>query len=235
MSQHVAARPRGWRLGQLIRVLRLQTQYCTDDLPRPRPSAYIKCSYKRLGERHDQSVRRQACPGNAERPAACPAGLGLQQRRFAPGSSSSGCSSRAGRSSVTSTRFPRAGDYQTFDLGPESVWYCSDRDGSIRGFHNVCRHRGARLLDGSGNCPATITCPYHGWSYRHDGGLVGVPMRESFPGLDRARARFAPGAGGHRPRVRLRVPRRRSAAGLEHLGQRSLRNSRPIDSRTWFR
>jgi phenylpropionate dioxygenase-like ring-hydroxylating dioxygenase large terminal subunit len=45
----------------------------------------------------------------------------------------------------------------------------------------VCRHRGARLLDGSGNCPATITCPYHGWSYRHDGGLLGVPMRESFP------------------------------------------------------
>jgi phenylpropionate dioxygenase-like ring-hydroxylating dioxygenase large terminal subunit len=50
----------------------------------------------------------------------------------------------------------------------------------------VCRHRGARLLDGSGNCPAAITCPYHGWSYRHDGGLIGMPVRESFPGLDRS-------------------------------------------------
>src|SRR5579859_4540522 len=81
---------------------------------------------------------------------------------------------------------PKAGDYETFDLGPESVMVLRDRDGSIRGFHNVCRHRGARLLDGSGNCPATITCPYHGWTYRHDGGLIGMPVRESFPGLDRA-------------------------------------------------
>ena len=81
---------------------------------------------------------------------------------------------------------PEPGDYQCFDLGPESLMVLRDRDGSIRGFHNVCRHRGARLLDGSGNCPATITCPYHGWTYRHDGGLIGMPVRESFPGLDRA-------------------------------------------------
>jgi phenylpropionate dioxygenase-like ring-hydroxylating dioxygenase large terminal subunit len=81
---------------------------------------------------------------------------------------------------------PKAGDYATFDLGGESVLALRDRDGSIRGFHNVCRHRGARLLDGSGNCPASITCPYHGWSYRHDGGLIGMPVRESFPGLDRS-------------------------------------------------
>lgn len=81
---------------------------------------------------------------------------------------------------------PRAGDYETFDLGPESVLVLRDRDGSIRAFHNVCRHRGARLLDGAGSCPATITCPYHGWSYRHDGSLIGVPVRDSFPGLQRA-------------------------------------------------
>ena len=81
---------------------------------------------------------------------------------------------------------PKAGDYETFDLGPESVMVLRDRDGSIRAFHNVCRHRGARLLDGAGNCPATITCPYHGWTYRHDGGLIGMPVRESFPELDRA-------------------------------------------------
>ncbi|MDB6083624.1 MAG: 2Fe-2S ferredoxin, partial [Gammaproteobacteria bacterium] len=38
---------------------------------------------------------------------------------------------------------PNAGDYETFDLGPESVVVLRDRDGSIRAFHNVCRHRGA--------------------------------------------------------------------------------------------
>ena len=80
---------------------------------------------------------------------------------------------------------PKVGDYATFDLGQESVMVLRDRDGSIRAFHNVCRHRGARLLDGAGTCPATITCPYHGWSYRHDGALIGMPVRESFPGLDR--------------------------------------------------
>jgi phenylpropionate dioxygenase-like ring-hydroxylating dioxygenase large terminal subunit len=81
---------------------------------------------------------------------------------------------------------PKAGDYQTFDLGSESVLVLRDREGTIRAFHNVCRHRGARLLDGAGSCPSTITCPYHGWTYRHDGGLIGMPVRESFPGLDRA-------------------------------------------------
>ncbi len=93
---------------------------------------------------------------------------------------------------------PRSGDYETFDLGPESVLVLRDRDGSIRGFHNVCRHRGARLLDGAGSCPATITCPYHGWSYRQDGGLVGVPMRDSFPGLDRAEHSLRPCASTRR-------------------------------------
>jgi phenylpropionate dioxygenase-like ring-hydroxylating dioxygenase large terminal subunit len=81
---------------------------------------------------------------------------------------------------------PKNGDYVTFDLGPESVLVMRDRDGTIRGFHNVCRHRGARLLDGAGTCPTSITCPYHGWSYRQDGGLIGMPVRESFPGIDRA-------------------------------------------------
>ncbi|HMK86838.1 MAG TPA: aromatic ring-hydroxylating dioxygenase subunit alpha [Steroidobacteraceae bacterium] len=82
---------------------------------------------------------------------------------------------------------PRAGDFETFDLGPDSVFVLRDKDGSVRAFHNVCRHRGARILDGAGNCPgATITCPYHGWSYRHDGGLVGIPKRDTFPGLERA-------------------------------------------------
>ncbi len=80
---------------------------------------------------------------------------------------------------------PRPGDYMTFELGPESVIVLRGRDGVIRAFHNACRHRGARILDGAGNCPGPVTCPYHGWSYRHDGSLVGVPIRDSFPGLDR--------------------------------------------------
>ncbi|MBS0389512.1 MAG: Rieske (2Fe-2S) protein, partial [Proteobacteria bacterium] len=71
----------------------------------------------------------------------------------------------------------KSGDFATLDLGPESVFVIRDRDGVIRGFHNVCRHRGARLVDGQGTCPTSVTCPYHGWSYRHDGSLMGMPVR----------------------------------------------------------
>jgi phenylpropionate dioxygenase-like ring-hydroxylating dioxygenase large terminal subunit len=83
---------------------------------------------------------------------------------------------------------PRAGDFHTFEFFGESVLVLRAEDGSIRAFHNVCRHRAARLLDGpSGHCGRRITCPYHAWSYALDGRLVGVPNRESFKGLDTAR------------------------------------------------
>jgi phenylpropionate dioxygenase-like ring-hydroxylating dioxygenase large terminal subunit len=79
---------------------------------------------------------------------------------------------------------PRRGDYLTLELGPESVLVLRNRDDRIVAFHNVCRHRGTRLLDGQGHCAGNIVCPYHGWSYRQDGTLAGVSRRDSFPGLD---------------------------------------------------
>ena len=81
---------------------------------------------------------------------------------------------------------PYAGDYVALEIGSESVFAVRDRDGTIRAFHNICRHRGSKMLDAKGSCPSVITCPYHGWSYRHDGSLLGVPQKESFPGLDRS-------------------------------------------------
>ncbi len=80
----------------------------------------------------------------------------------------------------------KAGDYLTFELGPESIVVLRDREGTLRAFHNVCRHRASRLLEQSGSCPGSITCPYHGWTYNLDGSLRGTPVRESFPALDRA-------------------------------------------------
>jgi phenylpropionate dioxygenase-like ring-hydroxylating dioxygenase large terminal subunit len=81
---------------------------------------------------------------------------------------------------------PNAGDYATLDFGPESIVVVRDQDGQIGAFHNVCRHRAARLLEGEGNCPRVITCPYHGWSYNLDGALRGIAVRDSFPDLDRS-------------------------------------------------
>jgi phenylpropionate dioxygenase-like ring-hydroxylating dioxygenase large terminal subunit len=86
----------------------------------------------------------------------------------------------------------RPGDYATFDLGPESVVALRNSQGQIQAFHNVCRHRAARILEGTGKCPGTITCPYHGWTYRLSGELIGMPVRESFPGLERAQFSLRP-------------------------------------------
>ena len=80
---------------------------------------------------------------------------------------------------------PHPGDYHCFDLLGESIVSIRGRDGEIRSFHNVCRHRASRLLAGpKGHCAGRITCPYHAWNYSLDGRLVGVPHRESFGNLD---------------------------------------------------
>ena len=69
-----------------------------------------------------------------------------------------------------------AGDYFTFELGAESVLIVRGRDGVLRAFYNVCRHRGARLCAaGAGRFEAAIRCRYHAWSYTLDGALRAVP------------------------------------------------------------
>ncbi len=82
------------------------------------------------------------------------------------------------------SQVPNAGDYVTFELGRDSVIVMREAGGGIRALRNVCRHRGTRLLEGSGHCPGRITCPYHGWTYRYDGSLLATPARESFPDLN---------------------------------------------------
>ena len=79
---------------------------------------------------------------------------------------------------------PEAGDWRTLDILGESVIVIRGGDGLVRAFANVCRHRGSRLVDGTGGCAKRLTCPYHAWTYAADGRLVGVPRREDYVGLD---------------------------------------------------
>jgi choline monooxygenase len=78
------------------------------------------------------------------------------------------------------------GDYITTQAGVEPVLVLCDDEGELRAFRNVCRHRGSRLLSGSGDCGKAIRCRYHGWTYRFDGELIGVPEGRSIPGLDKS-------------------------------------------------
>jgi nitrite reductase/ring-hydroxylating ferredoxin subunit len=73
-----------------------------------------------------------------------------------------------------SSDMPHAGDYLSFDMLSEPVALVRQPDGSVAGLSNVCRHRMATLLDGSGNT-RTLVCPYHRWTYALDGKLVGAP------------------------------------------------------------
>jgi phenylpropionate dioxygenase-like ring-hydroxylating dioxygenase large terminal subunit len=77
----------------------------------------------------------------------------------------------------------RAGDWRSIEYLGESVIVIRGDDGEARAFSNVCRHRGSRLVDGTGGCAKVLTCPYHAWSYGRDGRLVGVPHRQEYPGL----------------------------------------------------
>lgn len=77
-----------------------------------------------------------------------------------------------------------AGDYLTATIGGNPILVIRDQTGRERAFHNVCRHRGAKLLDARGNCNA-IVCPYHHWQYQLDGSLRNVPQqRKQLPHLN---------------------------------------------------
>jgi choline monooxygenase len=70
---------------------------------------------------------------------------------------------------------PATGSYLTAQAGTQPVLVIRDEHQQLRAYRNVCRHRGSRLLSGSGQCKAAIRCRYHGWTYKLDGSLIGVP------------------------------------------------------------
>ncbi len=67
---------------------------------------------------------------------------------------------------------PEAGDVMSFDIGAASVIIVRDDDMQIRAFHNVCRHRGARLTPDGKSSVGNLVCRYHAWTYGLDGRLL---------------------------------------------------------------
>ena len=88
---------------------------------------------------------------------------------------------------------PQPGQYRTLTLGSEHVLLLRGRDGVLRAFLNVCRHRGARLCtEERGQARNAIQCPYHAWTYGLDGALIGAPNVLEMDAFDRAACGLAP-------------------------------------------
>ncbi|OZM79605.1 aromatic ring-hydroxylating dioxygenase subunit alpha [Pseudonocardia sp. MH-G8] len=79
------------------------------------------------------------------------------------------------------------GAFRTVDVGRENVVLVRGRDGRLRAFLNVCRHRGARVcMQQSGVAKRNLQCGYHAWTYGLDGKLVAAPNLTSMPDVDRS-------------------------------------------------
>lgn len=75
--------------------------------------------------------------------------------------------------------FSEVGNYVVQDIFEQSVVVTAARDGNIHAWHNVCRHRGNRLMnERRGKVTGVLRCPYHSWCYNLDGGLRAAPRTE---------------------------------------------------------
>ncbi|CAI7980590.1 MULTISPECIES: SRPBCC family protein [Parafrankia] len=90
-------------------------------------------------------------------------------------------------------QLPRSGSYFTKEIeaARASIVVVRDNDGQVRAFHNICRHRGNKLVwndfpreETAGSC-RQFTCKYHGWRYGLDGAATFVQQEGEFFNLDK--------------------------------------------------
>ncbi len=87
---------------------------------------------------------------------------------------------------------PQAASYFVREIADESVIVLRDREGDLRAFYNVCRHRAHRLLEGEGRLGPVITCPYHSWAYDHEGKLRAARGTEEIADFDKTKICLTP-------------------------------------------
>ena len=132
---------------------------------------------------------------------------------------------------------PNPGDYYCTHLARQPVVLSRHKDDGICVLFNRCGHRGAKVLNRERGNAKVFTCMYHGWSFRPNGALAGVPMRADFPEESLKAAQFGMARlprVGELPRLRLRLLQRgrRALAGLSRRGAaRHRRAGRPLAGR----
>ncbi|CAG8372479.1 unnamed protein product [Penicillium salamii] len=85
-----------------------------------------------------------------------------------------------------SAQFTKPGMYQSFDIAGFPVFVIRGKDGKIRAFHNVCRHRAYTITRKETGASTVLGCRYHGWSYDTTGRLVKAPQFDNVPGFDKS-------------------------------------------------
>ncbi len=85
-----------------------------------------------------------------------------------------------------SGELPTPGSYITINDFGIPLLATRDADGKFHVFVNACRHRGAHVAAEARGEQARFTCPFHGWTYRNDGKLMGVRAPEQFGAVDKA-------------------------------------------------
>src|SRR5262249_9548403 len=78
------------------------------------------------------------------------------------------------------SRIAQPGDFVRSRIGTREILVVRQADGTIAALHNRCAHRGAQVCVATRGHARTFTCPYHGWAYRLDGSLIGVPAPEGY-------------------------------------------------------
>jgi phenylpropionate dioxygenase-like ring-hydroxylating dioxygenase large terminal subunit len=82
-----------------------------------------------------------------------------------------------------------SGDYMALRIVREPVLLCRDREGRLRAYANMCRHRGVEIASGHGRAQQFV-CPYHGWTYDLDGRLRGAGFMGDSVGFERQQLRL---------------------------------------------
>ena len=88
---------------------------------------------------------------------------------------------------------PEIGDVKPIDILGMPILILRNKQNEIKVFHNVCSHRGVKLVSKSGKINSLIRCPYHSWSYSLDGKLMATPHiggmnKHSAEGFDKSKS-----------------------------------------------
>ena len=75
---------------------------------------------------------------------------------------------------------PATNDFVEYEILDQSVVLVRTGETEVRAFQNACRHRGVKVVQGSGTCARGFRCPFHGWCYGLDGKNVAVTQRRTF-------------------------------------------------------